>query len=117
MNPVEEYISNKPDNLREVMTYLHFLISSQDGITSKLGYGIPFYSRKKPICYVNPIKNKKVELCFYFGKLLVEQHKILSMRDRKQVAGIYIEDIANIPEKEILKAIESAIKFDESRSK
>ena len=32
-----------------------------------LKWGIPFYSVTKPICYINPLKNRGVEVVFWSG--------------------------------------------------
>lgn len=44
--------------------YLDKEFLAQEGITRKIRYRIPFYDFNKWICYLNPVKDKQVELCF-----------------------------------------------------
>ncbi len=63
-----DYILEFEGTVKEVMLQLHDFILSHPEMYSKISYGIPFYYRKSWICYLNPRKNKSVELAFIRGK-------------------------------------------------
>jgi hypothetical protein len=46
-------------------------------LEDKIRFGIPFYFGRSWICYLNPIKNHKVELAFVRGNELSNIQKVI----------------------------------------
>lgn len=112
MNPVDDYILAREGNQRDIMLHLHQLLLSFPGITARLSYGIPFYYRHHWLCYLNPLKGDRVELCFIRGKELSGNSAILEMRKRKTIAGIQLHNLIQLPEEEIVRVIHEALILD-----
>jgi hypothetical protein len=114
MTEVEEYIYNFDESQREIMLYLHGLLSVELNLTDKLRFKIPFYFRKSWICYLNPIKNKSIEFGFVRGNELSNSQGLLDSKGRKQVWSIELNRISEIPIKELSEIIHEAILLDET---
>ena len=64
----EDFIENLPDpQLRETARFLHGFICSYPGMRSALKYGIPFYTGRTGICYLNPTRDGQLEWAFIKG--------------------------------------------------
>ena len=114
MNEVEEFIYGFEGDTLEVMKYLHSLMMDQPGIRCKLSYKIPFYYRNSWICYIFPQKKGGIEFAFPRGRELSNEQGILDTRGRKEVAGIILKTLDDIPEESLIEVIQEAIILDES---
>jgi len=114
MNEVEEYIYGFEGETLEVMKYLHHLMMDQPGIYCKLSFKIPFYYRNSWICYIYPQKKGGIEFVFTRGKELSNEQGILEARSRKEVAGIRLKTLDDIPQESLFEVIQEAILLDES---
>ena len=114
MNEVEEFIYNYEGETLEVMKYLHGLMMDQPGISSKISFKIPFYYRNSWICYINPLKKGGIEFVFTRGKELSNEQGILEARGRKEVTGIRLKTLEDIPQESLIEVIQEAILLDES---
>lgn len=114
MNEVESFIYNYQGKQRDVMLYLHSLLSSDLGLTVKLRFGIPFYYRKSWICYLSPKKKGIVEFAFVRGNELSNEQGLLNSKGRKQVFSVDFESIAGIPNDVINEIIQEAILLDQT---
>jgi len=93
MNPVEDYIYSKEGKQQEILIFLHELFTKKYQLNVQKKWGIPVYSAKQMVFYLNP--DKKVDgihLCFYHGIELAKDHPILQTKGRKLVASILITD-------------------------
>lgn len=113
MTEVEGFIYQYEDNQREVLLYFHHLFTHELGLAEKIRFKIPFYYGKSWICYLNPTKDQKVELAFVRGNELSNQQGLLENNGRKQVYGIMIENLNEIP-KDLNEVIQEAILLDKS---
>jgi hypothetical protein len=94
----EEYIyAIKNTALKELALFLHNFMLSYNGITSKLSYKIPFYYRNSWICYLNITKENKLEFVFCRGVEMKNEAGLLQFRGRKQVSGLLLESIDDLP--------------------
>lgn len=107
MTEVEDLIYRFEDSQREIMLYLHHLFLDMN-LMPKIRYRIPFYYRKSWICYVNP-KKEGVELVFLQGKQLSNTQGLLDDKGRKQVAGITLKSVDDIPHEAIFEIAQEAI--------
>jgi hypothetical protein len=114
MNEVEEYIYGYEGDTLEVMKYLHDLMMDQPGISCKISFKIPFYYRKSWICYIYPQKKGGIEFVFTRGHELSNEQGILDPRGRKEVAGILLKSLEDIPQESLFEVIQEAILLDES---
>jgi hypothetical protein len=114
MNEVEEYIYGFEGDTLEVMKYLHNLMMDQPGIRSKISFKTPFYYRNSWICYIYPQKKGGIEFAFTRGQELSNEQGILDARGRKEVAGLYLKSIDDIPSESLLEVIQEAILLDET---
>ena len=102
---------------KQIITCLHEIIESFQGIISKIRYKVPFYYKKSWFCYVNSIKNSdSVELCFVRANEMSNELNLLDFKDRKQVAGVTIASFTTLIEleKEIRYLIQEAIILDDT---
>lgn len=109
MRPVDAYIVNRPPELRDLMAFLHAWLQ-EHGLQSKISYGIPFYSGRKNLCYLNPQKTGGLEMCFLKGQGLF--HPLLRRRGRKQVKGLYLESLESIPIEALEEVLSQALALD-----
>jgi hypothetical protein len=114
MNEVEEFIYAYEGETLEVMKYLHDLMMDQPGIYCKLSFKIPFYYRNSWICYIYPQKKGGIEFAFTRGHELSNEQGILDARGRKEVAGILLKSMDDIPQESLFEVIQEAILLDES---
>ena len=114
MTEVEDYIYNFDDSQRDIMLYIHKLLSFELNLTDKFRFKIPFYYRKSWICYLNPTKNKSIEFAFVRGNELSNSQGLLDSKGRKQVWSIELTKLSEIPTKELTEIIQEAILLDET---
>lgn len=115
MTKVEEFIYNYDSSQRDVMLYFHKLLANDLNLTEKIRYKIPFYYNRSWICYLNPLKNGKVEFAFVRGNELSNSHGILDSKGRKQVYSIEFENVTEIPFLKVNEVIQEAILLDETK--
>ena len=114
MEDAQEFILDYSNSQREVLQYFHDLMTSYPEIISKIRYKIPFYYRRSWICYLNPTKDGKIEFAFTRGNELSNQQGLLESKGRKQVYGITVSNINEIPKDTINEIIQEAILLDET---
>lgn len=111
---VEAFIFEKEANQQAIMLYLHDLLMAQPHMTCKIRYRVPFYYRKSWICYLNPKKGDRIELCFLRGNELSNEQGILDFKDRTQVCGIEWGTLAEIQEEALHEIIQEALILDDT---
>ena len=114
MTEVEDYMYHFEDTQREIMLYIHKLLSVELNLTDKLRYKIPFYYKKSWICYLNPTKDNTIEFAFLRGNELSNSQQLLDSKGRKQVWSIELKKLAEIPIRELTEIIHEAILLDET---
>lgn len=95
------------------MLLLHNLITSFPGVSGKISYKVPFYYRKSWVCYLNPVKHNRVELCFVRGNEPANQQQLLQANGRKQVSGIMLTHADTLPLEAITELLQEAFLLDE----
>lgn len=115
MTEVEDFIYQFEGKQREVMMYFHKLLTNDLNLTEKIRFKIPFYFSRSWICYLNPLKNGKVEFAFVRGNELSNFRGILDSKGRKQVYSIEFENVSEIPLMEVNEIIQEAILLDETK--
>lgn len=113
MTTIEAYTLELPENQRRITQRLHGLLMSLPMVKTKISYKIPFYYRRKWFCYLNPIKNDGVELCFLRGNELSNEQGVLEITDRKMVRGVKFYSADSIDEKILFEVINEAILLDD----
>jgi len=111
MNPVESFIYEQEDEVREMMLYLHDIMLSRN-LRPKISFRIPMYYGKSWICYLNPLKKGGLELAFCRGNELENASGILQANGRKQIMGVSFHKLTDINELAVLEIIEEAIVLD-----
>lgn len=113
MNPVEAFIYEQEREVRDILSYLHELMVELEMI-GKIRYKIPFYYQKSWVCYLNPLKSGGVELAFVRGNELSNVQGLLDHKDRKQIAGITLDSLKDLPEQALREVIVEALVLDET---
>lgn len=116
MSEVEDFIYHFEGNQRQVMLYFHNLFTQELNLTDKIRYKIPFYYGRSWICYLNPTKENSIELAFIRGNELSNAQGLLHSKGRKQVYGIEIKKVSDIPFAAVNEIIQEAILLDESKT-
>lgn len=114
MDEVKNFIFRHEENQREVMLYFHNLLTSFPTVSSAIKYRIPFYDQKTWVCYLNPLKNGKVSLCFLRGYELSNEQGLLESKGRKQVLSVDFGTVEEIPKDTIREIINEALFLDET---
>lgn len=112
MIEVEDYIIQFEGNQREVMLFFHHYLCNDFNLKAKMRFKIPFYDARSWICYLNPIKKGKVELVFIRGNELSNVQGLLQSKGRKQVSGIELEHLKDLPLQQISEILHEAILLD-----
>lgn len=115
MSEVEDFIYQFEGSQREVMLYLHKLLTVELNLTEKIRFKIPFYYGKSWICYLNPTKDGNIEFAFVRGNELSNYHGILDNKGRKQVFSIEFGKVSEIPDQQLNEIIQEAILLDETK--
>jgi len=113
MNPIEDFIYGYDGEQRDMLLYLHQWLHQQLDLDPKIRYKIPFYYKKSWICYINPIKENGIELAFTRGNELSNVQNILESKGRKQIRGINLYAMSEIPVKLLEEIMQEAILLDE----
>lgn len=114
MEPVLNFIYLLEGAQREIASILHEEITSIPGVEPKIRYRIPFYYRKRWLCYLNPIKGDGIELAFTRANELSGVEGLVDFRGRKQVAGIQLYDSQKLPLLEIREVLHEAVLLDKA---
>ncbi len=114
MDSVADYIADLTGRQKDLMEHLHKMLTIEFDLEPKLRYGIPFYYKKSWICYLNPLKEDKLELAFLRGSELSNEQGLLDARNRKMVKGIELSNIKTIPVRPLKEIIHEAILVDET---
>ncbi len=114
MTAVEDFIYEYESSQRDVMFYLHHLLTDELHLIPKIRYQIPFYYRKSWVCYLNPTKNGTVEFAFPRGNELSNVQELLESRGRKQVMSMEIENVKGMQLQTIREILQEAILLDVS---
>ena len=109
---VEDFIFQHEGNQRELMLFFHHYLSNDCNLNAKMRFKIPFYDAKSWVCYLNPIKKDRVELAFIRGNELSNVHGLLQSKGRKQVSGIELELVTELPLQQISEILHEAILLD-----
>lgn len=117
MKTISDFILRQEGSLRVMIGYLDDRLANHHGLRSTISYGIPMYSLKSWVCYINPKKSGGIELCFTRGVDLSNEQGLLHLRGRKMVAGAYFHHISEIPEQSLDEIVQEAILVDEWRAK
>lgn len=114
MNAAEDFILRHEGNQKEVMLYFHNLLTSFPTVSPALKYRIPFYDQNTWFCYLNPLNNGKVSLCFLRGYELSNEQGLLESKGRKQVLSVDFGTVDEIPKDTIREIINEALFLDET---
>lgn len=117
MDALDLFTENLSDNQKEICYFLHDKFMEFPGIAGKIRFRIPFYYHNSWVCYLNPVKGNKIELCFIHGQKLSNEHGLLEYRNRKMVSGIMLTDIQSLPIEAIMDTYSEALLIDEENRK
>lgn len=114
MKQAIDYIHTLPEAQEQLCLHWHHLVADLPGISSPIKYGIPFYYRKKWICYLNPQKDKQsVELVFLGAQNLSNESDLLDFRGRQMVAGFMLHPESEIPWDHLLSYFHESLLLEE----
>lgn len=112
MKDAEEFIDSLPSKERAIVRLLRRIILDVDPrISEKLSYGVPYYSRKRRICFIWPQsapygpKDALASLGFCYGHMLSNGQGILKHEGRTQVYIVRYSTIDEINERKITEIL------------
>lgn len=114
MTSIRDFILGLEGQQKVIITALDTLLTSQLDLQGRIRFKIPMYYRKSWVCYLNPIKNNGVELAFMRGNELSNEQGLLEFRGRKQVAGIELFSLQDIPDQPLNELLQEALLLDET---
>jgi hypothetical protein len=65
-------------------------LAAHPSVTEGYRYRVPFFKAANWFCYLNPLKNGAMDLCFLQGQELADPDGLLEARDRKLVSSIVV---------------------------
>lgn len=114
MKTIENFILGLDGQEKAIVSFFHHKLTSEYDLIGKISYNVPFYCRKSWICYLNPLKKTGgVELAFTRGNELSNEQGLLDFKGRKQIAGIDLHDLSDIPEQQIHEILNESILLDD----
>lgn len=114
LNACLDYIESLDGEQRRIMLALYQIISTYPQVTCRIRYNVPFFYRKTWICYLNPLKDGEVELCFVRANELSNEHGLLDFKNRTQVAGVTYLTTNDIREDVLADTLQEALLLDET---
>ncbi len=102
MKLAEEYILRQSEHNQTIILHLCAVIEQIiPEVELLFKWHMPFYYyKKKPLCYLNPIKKEKaIDLCFMKGHLLKKHKDKMIDKDRQLVASLRYADLNSIDNK------------------
>ncbi len=112
---VSDFFEQFDGDQRNVMEYMHNILTRDMQLMDKIRFKIPFYFGRSWICYLNPLKNEKVEFAFVRGNELSNYQGLLQNKGRQQVYSIEFEKVSEIPVELLNEVIQEAILLDQSK--
>ena len=112
MKLAEEYILRQPEHFQDIILYLCAVVEQVEPEVELLfKWGLPFYYyKKKPFCYLNPIKKENaIDLCFMKGHELKKHRDLMIVENRKIVTSLRYNDLKNIDSKVLNEVLTEAI--------
>jgi len=110
----QDYIYNLEDaNQQAIFQYLYDILINYPTIETKIRFKVPFFFSKSWICYINPLKDKGVELAFTRANEFSHTLPWLDFKDRKQVAGMTYHSLSDINEETLHQVLEEALMIDD----
>jgi hypothetical protein len=114
LDPVLDFYYALPHPaLTQLGCQLHQFILSYPQTRSCIRYGIPFYDRKKWVCYLNPIKEKGFEWVFLKGNQMADPHQLLLANGRKMVKGMLLTVGEKLPFEQMDQLLQEAFYCDD----
>lgn len=115
MNPVESYIEKQSPVNRDIMIFCHDILANQYKLKAAIKWGLPHYSGKKGVVYLNrDKKGKGVHICFMRGKKLSNSDGLLQWHGRKYVVSYLADSIENLPYESLVRHFKEAIAVDKA---
>ena len=116
-NGFDIFIDRISENQRSIVYFLHEQFMAYPAVQYKTRFKIPFYYYNSWLCYLNSIKNDKIELCFINGQIMADPPGIMETRGRKKISGIMLTDVDTIPLEGIMELFSEAIFVDKENKK
>ncbi len=114
MTEIEDLIYQYEGEQRNLLLFFHELWTEEYGLSAKVTFGNPCYYGRSWICYINPLKDGKVEVAFLRGNELSNEQGLLADNGRKQVRSVTFAERNEIPMDLLDELISEAIVLDET---
>jgi len=124
---VDEMIMNLPAKERAIAKRLRDLVLECLPLATEkpyYGLGVPYYSRRRQICYIFPssalygpedkVHDKNVTLGFCQGNKMFNENSVLKVEGRKQVRVMYFSSLRDIKEDQVRALLFEASMIDDS---
>ncbi|GAB3255031.1 hypothetical protein GCM10027347_15820 [Larkinella harenae] len=90
---VDEYINRQTPEIHRLLAQIRRLIQdASPRVQEKINWGVPFFSHKGHLCYLNPLRTTEpaVDLCFLRGYELSDERGVLENRGRRTVRSLVV---------------------------
>ncbi|MBT1703083.1 DUF1801 domain-containing protein [Chryseosolibacter indicus] len=122
MKDVEDFIAELPIDEKLILQQLRsILFQIEPRFQERLSYGVPYYYRKRRVCFLWPVSaplapkvagDVKVLLGFCYGSKLSNAHGLLQKQNRKHVYIIPFSRLSSINQQIVQEHIIEAILID-----
>jgi hypothetical protein len=113
MSSCQNYLLDLEGRQRQIAEILSEQFLAFPGIQCRIRFRIPFFYQHSWICYLNPVKNEDIELAFIYGNRLTDPEALLQAHGRKQVKGIRLYRVHELPLEAIQVLFSEALLLDE----
>ncbi|MFD1140447.1 DUF1801 domain-containing protein [Larkinella insperata] len=113
---VDEYINRQNPEIHRLLDHIRRLIlEAAPRIQEKINWGVPFYSHKGQLCYLNPLRSPEVavDLCFLRGYELADDQNVLENRGRRTVRSLVVR-AGEVNEELIRTLLQQAVLLNET---
>lgn len=114
MTPVDQFIYAQSPEISDLLDFLNVYIVSFDAkIKSSMKWSVPYYSRRRSICYLRVLSDDSVEMNFTKGKIFEdEKRRLLFFGKRTAIGGIQFSRLEDIDEGLLEVLMNEAIRID-----
>ncbi len=113
MSACQDYLFDLEGRQRQIAEILSEQFLAFPGIQCRIRFRIPFFYQHSWICYLNPVKNEGIELAFIYGYRLADPEGLLQAHGRKQVKGVRLYRVTELPLESIQILFSEALLLDE----
>ncbi len=112
---VDLYLRHTPKHQRELMSIVRRIIQSTiPDAEETIKFGVPFYSRKRLLCYLSPLKKQEgIYIGFVKGHRMSDESGLFTGKDLKQIRHLEFRKRTEIKTRMLKEYLHEAVMLNE----